>query len=115
MATHRWSRRPQESDWGDFGEEDQLGRLNLETPEKVRQRLAEAKDGIVFSLSLPLDYPGGNGLSPALHPACRHRRSSWPNHGLDRGKLCSDVRHERSGRDSKHEARSERHAGTGQR
>jgi hypothetical protein len=68
MATHRWSRRPQASNWGDFGEDDQLGRLNLVTPVKVRQGLAEVKDGIAFSLSLPLDYPGGNAMNPRRHP-----------------------------------------------
>jgi hypothetical protein len=35
--SRRWKQRPQGSTWGDFGEDDQLGRLNLLTPEKVRQ------------------------------------------------------------------------------
>ena len=55
-------------DWGDFGADDQRGRLNLLTPEKVRQGLAEAGEGIVFRLSLPLDRPGGNVLNPRRHP-----------------------------------------------
>ena len=55
----RWTRRPEGSNWGDFGPDDQLGRLNLITPEIRKAALAEAKDGHCFMLSLPLDYPGG--------------------------------------------------------
>ncbi len=66
--TRRWKQRPPGSNWGDFGDDDQLGRLNLLTPEKVREAVAEVREGIVFSLSLPLDLPGGNVLNPARHP-----------------------------------------------
>jgi len=31
----RWKRRPPGSNWGDWGPDDQLGRLNLLTPDKV--------------------------------------------------------------------------------
>jgi hypothetical protein len=64
----RWVRRPEGSTWGDFGEDDQLGRLNLLTPEKVRQGVAEAREGLAFCLSLPLDYPGGSKLNPRRFP-----------------------------------------------
>jgi hypothetical protein len=64
----RWSQRPLGSTWGDFGPDDQLGRLNLLTPDKVRQGVAEVQDGSSFCLSLPLDYPGGNVLNPNRHP-----------------------------------------------
>ncbi|WP_311222481.1 MULTISPECIES: cyclase family protein [unclassified Acidovorax] len=64
----RWQRRPEGSNWGDFGPHDQLGRLNLLTPEKVRQGVAEAHEGLAFALSLPLDYPGGNALNPNRNP-----------------------------------------------
>ncbi|MGO8914609.1 MAG: cyclase family protein [Stellaceae bacterium] len=64
----RWKRRPPGSTWGDFGADDQLGRLNLITPEKVLQGIAEVKEGRSFCLSLPLDYPGGNKLNPRRHP-----------------------------------------------
>ncbi len=67
-VTPRWTHRPPGSNWGDFGPDDQLGRLNLLTPEKVRQGVAEVHEGLSFCLSLPLDYPGGNVLSPARHP-----------------------------------------------
>lgn len=68
MDNPRWVQRPDNANWGDFGPDDQLGRLNLITPEKVRQGVAEVVDGRTFSLSLPLDYPGGNGLNPRRHP-----------------------------------------------
>ncbi|MGH8693539.1 MAG: cyclase family protein [Burkholderiales bacterium] len=66
--TTRWKKRPEGSTWGDFGPDDQLGRLNLLTPKKVKQGVAEVKEGLSFCLSLPLDYPGGNVLNPRRHP-----------------------------------------------
>lgn len=64
----RWSRRPIGSTWGDYGEDDQVGRLNLLTSERVKQAVAEVKEGRVFCLSLPLDYPGGRELAPHRFP-----------------------------------------------
>ncbi|CAH1692789.1 Cyclase [Hyphomicrobiales bacterium] len=64
----RWKNRPEGSNWGDFGEDDQRGRLNLITAEKVRQGAAEVREGRTFCLSLPLDYPGGNALAPHRQP-----------------------------------------------
>ncbi|NYT23816.1 cyclase family protein [Alcaligenaceae bacterium] len=66
--TKRWKQRPEGSNWGEFGDDDQLGRLNLLTPEKVLEAVAEVRTGKVFSLSLPLNLPGGNVLNPARHP-----------------------------------------------
>jgi hypothetical protein len=59
----RWSIRPEGSNWGDFGEDDQLGRLNLITPECRRKAAAEVREGIAFCLSLPLDCP-----RPSINP-----------------------------------------------
>ena len=69
----RWKHRPEGSTWGDWGDDDQLGRLNLITPKKVLEGIAEVKDGRSFCLSLPLDFPGGNVLNarrlpPVLSP-----------------------------------------------
>ena len=58
--TPRWRKRPPGSNWGDFGPDDQCGRLNLLTPEKVLQGVAEVREGRSFCLSLPLDLPGGD-------------------------------------------------------
>jgi hypothetical protein len=68
MSNQRWKQRPVGSNWGDFGADDQLGRLNLLTPEKVKQAIAEVRDGRSFSLSMPLDHPGGNVLNPNRYP-----------------------------------------------
>ena len=68
MTSPRWKRRPHGSTWGDFGPDDERGRLNLITPEKVRQGVAEVREGLTFCLRLPLDYPGGNVLNPRRHP-----------------------------------------------
>jgi kynurenine formamidase len=67
-ATQRWSRRPDGSTWGDFGEDDELGRINLLTPEKVLQGVREVQHGLSFSLSLPLDYPGGSAMNQRRYP-----------------------------------------------
>ncbi len=68
MNNPRWKSRPEGSNWGEFGEDDQLGRLNLVDQEKVLQGIAEVKVGKNFCLSLPLDFPGGNLLSPVRFP-----------------------------------------------
>lgn len=64
----RWKQRPPGSNWGDFGPDDQRGRMNWVTREKVLQGVAEVKEGRTFVLSLPLDYPGGNALNPRRLP-----------------------------------------------
>jgi kynurenine formamidase len=64
----RWVNRPTGSNWGEFGDNDRLGRLNLLTAEKTLQGIAEVRDGKTFCLSLPLDYPGGSALNPNRHP-----------------------------------------------
>jgi len=64
----RWKQRPPGSNWGDFGPDDQVGRMNLLTAEKLLQGIAEVKEGRAFCLSLPLDFPGGNVLNEKRHP-----------------------------------------------
>jgi kynurenine formamidase len=64
----RWTRRPEGSNWGEFGEDDQLGSLNYITPDCVLRAVGEVRKGLSFCLSLPLDYPGGNGLVPHRVP-----------------------------------------------
>jgi kynurenine formamidase len=74
--SRRWSKRPDGSNWGDFGENDQLGRINLITRKKVLEGIAEVISGQTFCLSLPLNLPGGTGLSarrqpPVIEPTMR--------------------------------------------
>jgi hypothetical protein len=66
--TKRWKQRPPGSNWGDWGDDDELGRINLITPEKVLEGVREVQEGISFCLSLPLDYPGGNALNQRRYP-----------------------------------------------
>jgi kynurenine formamidase len=67
-VTKRWRQRPEGSTWGDWGDDDELGRINLLTPEKVLQGVLEVEAGISFCLSLPLDYPGGTALNQRRYP-----------------------------------------------
>jgi kynurenine formamidase len=67
----RWKVRPTHSNWGEFGDDDQIGRLNLITAERRRAAAAEIREGIAFCLSLPLDLPGGNLLVEQRHPPVR--------------------------------------------
>ncbi len=64
----RWVNRPEGSNWGDFGADDQRGRLNLLTPERVVRAAQEVRTGQRFCLSLPLDLPGGRDLNPRRFP-----------------------------------------------
>ena len=64
----RWQNRPTGSTWGDFGPDDQLGRINLLDGAQIRKGAAEILEGKSFCLSLPLDLPGGNLLNGRRHP-----------------------------------------------
>lgn len=70
----RWINRPQGSNWGDFGDDDQIGRMNLLTPERRRAAVTEVREGLAFTLSLPLDVPGvpfaPSRRPPRLSAAC---------------------------------------------
>ena len=43
-GSKRWVNRPEGSTWGDFGPHDQRGRINLLTPAKLKQGIAEVKE-----------------------------------------------------------------------
>ncbi|MBL7502354.1 cyclase family protein [Frankia sp. CNm7] len=64
----RWKQRPQDSNWGDWGDDDELGRVNMITPEKVLEGVREISAGRSFALSLPLDLPGGSSLNQRRYP-----------------------------------------------
>ncbi|MBV8602496.1 MAG: cyclase family protein [Candidatus Eremiobacteraeota bacterium] len=64
----RWKRRPDGSTWGDWGDDDRLGRLNTLTPERVLEAVREVRVGKRFCLSLPLDYPGASVVAPHRKP-----------------------------------------------
>lgn len=78
-AKPRWTIRPEGSNWGDFGPDDQLGRLNLITPEIRRAAAREVRKGLAFCLSLPLDCP----RNVALHPRRKPPELGWFHRGDD--------------------------------
>ncbi len=59
------------SNWGRWGEDDQIGTLNLVGPEQVRRAARLARQGRTISLSLPYDQsgpqPGGFRNNPQLY------------------------------------------------
>ena len=63
----RWLKRPVGSNWGEFGDDDQIGQMHLVTPERRLRAIAEAREGQVFLLGLPLDHPKGQ-IFPNRHP-----------------------------------------------
>lgn len=69
--TRRWKHSPEGSHWGEFGDDDQRGRMNLVDEAKVLQGIAEVKEGRTFCLSLPLDLPGGSAMNPRRQPPRR--------------------------------------------
>ncbi|WP_323766985.1 cyclase family protein [Marinovum sp.] len=78
----RFRNRPPGSNWGDFGPDDRLGRLNLITPERRRAAAGEIREGLAFCLSLPLDIPGRNVLNPnrkapSLKPVVRRHGEAY--------------------------------------
>ena len=92
----RWAQRPEGSNWGEFGEDDQIGRLNLLTAERRRAAMDEAREGIAFCLSLPLEVPGGNVLSPSRHPpvlrpTLRNGRARMNYRVADENPLATDL------------------------
>ncbi|MFJ1298445.1 cyclase family protein [Pseudomonadota bacterium AL_CKDN230030165-1A_HGKHYDSX7] len=68
----RWKHAPPNSHWGEFGPDDQRGRMNLVDRAKVLQGIAEVREGLTFCLSLPLDVPGGMALNPRRLPPQRY-------------------------------------------
>jgi len=76
---HRWTVRPEGSNWGDFGPDDEIGRLNLITPEHRKAAALEVREGLAFCLSLPLDCP----RHASLHPRRKAPEMGWFLRGED--------------------------------
>lgn len=64
----QWKNSPEGSNWGRFGDDDELGTLNYIGPEQRLAAAAEIREGLAFCLSLPLDLPGTVKLNPRRHP-----------------------------------------------
>ena len=71
--------------WGIWGENDNLGTINLLTPEHVAESMKLVKRGVSFNLDLPLDQPerieGDRGRQPYIHHV--YRRQSGGDDSLD--------------------------------
>ena len=70
--------------------------MNWLTPEKVKQGMAEVKEGLTFNLSLPLDFPGGNVLNPrrmppVLRPTVRNGQPNLNYRLMADDPNCTDV------------------------
>jgi kynurenine formamidase len=90
----RWQVRPDGSNWGDYGEADQIGQMNLLNPARRLAAAQEVREGIAFTLSLPLDYPGGSALSPSRKPPrleAAIRADGRTNYRFAMSCLCADF------------------------
>jgi len=82
-VTKRWQQRPPGSTWGDWGEDDELGRINLLTPAKVLEGVREVEHGLSFSLSfarhLGLEHMAAHGVQGrgVLIDLAHHLGTSW--------------------------------------
>ena len=60
------------SNWGRWGRDDQLGTLNLITPDAVRRGAAAVRTGEAFSLAIPFDQTGpqwdANNMPDRVNP-----------------------------------------------
>jgi kynurenine formamidase len=48
---------PQGSAWGVFGDDDEVGTINLQTPQRVVAAASSIRNGKVFALNLPINIP----------------------------------------------------------
>ena len=97
----RWKIRPHGSNWGDFGPDDQLGRLNLLNEARVLEAVKEVRTGRNFCLSMPLNLPGGNAINPRrlppeLKPVIREGRLAFDgparrDNPMQTDLLCDDA------------------------
>jgi kynurenine formamidase len=61
---------PPGSAWGVFGDQDEVGTINLLTPARVRAAASSIRTGKIFALNLPIDIP-----SPPLFTRQAHRHT----------------------------------------
>ena len=64
----KWKQRPPGSNWGEFGPDDQLGRLNYLTEANTLKAAQEIRTGKRFCLSLPLNVPSTSATNPRRQP-----------------------------------------------
>jgi kynurenine formamidase len=69
---------PDGAAWGVFGDDDEVGTINLLTPQRVRQAAACIRSGKVFPLNLPINIP-----DPPLFHRGRHVHKVFPYPGVE--------------------------------
>ena len=69
---------PKGAAWGVFGDDDELGTINLLTPARVRQAAASIRTGKIFALNLPINIP-----DPPLFRRGRHVHKAFPFPGAE--------------------------------
>ena len=69
--TKRWAQRPDGSTWGDWGDDDELGRINLLTPEKVLAGRARGRGRHQLLPEPAARLPRRHRAEPAPLPADR--------------------------------------------
>jgi kynurenine formamidase len=57
--------------WGRWGDGDEIGCLNYQTPETVLRGVSEIRSGKVFTLGVPIGSPGGDPVWPGRTGATR--------------------------------------------
>lgn len=60
------------SNWGTWGDEDELGALNYLTSSEVLRGVEAVEKGETFSLGLPIDHEDGDPVWPGRHDADHH-------------------------------------------
>ena len=61
---------PQGAAWGVFGDNDEVGTINLQTPDRVVAAASSIKSGKVFALNLPINIP-----DPPLFTRGKHKHT----------------------------------------
>ena len=57
--------------WGRWGDEDEIGCLNFQSPETILRAVREIQSGKVFTLGVPIGAPGGDPVWPGRSGATR--------------------------------------------
>ena len=58
--------------WGRWGEDDELGALNLLTPDQVLAGVRNIRSGKTFTLAIPIGSPGGDPVWPGRAGPLKH-------------------------------------------
>jgi kynurenine formamidase len=69
---------PKGAAWGVFGDQDELGTINLLTPERVKQAASSIRSGKIFPLNLPINIP-----DPPLFGRGKHSHRVIPFPGAE--------------------------------